>query len=72
MLEIFRKSVLRMNQDKLFGYHGNILEIDLSKGTILKKFLRQTLVEHYLAREWDNKGRPVESLKKSLAITEIE
>lgn len=37
-----------MSQDKLFGYRGKILEIELSKGTIQKKNLDQSLVELYL------------------------
>ncbi len=37
-----------MSQDSLFGYHGKILEIDLSKGTILKKPLDLSLVQDYL------------------------
>lgn len=37
-----------MSQDRLFGYHGKILEIDLSKGTIQKKPLSPSIVEQYL------------------------
>jgi len=37
-----------MSQEKLFGYHGKILEIDLTRGTIQKNILSQSFVEHYL------------------------
>jgi aldehyde:ferredoxin oxidoreductase len=37
-----------MSRKKLFGYHGKVLEIDLTGGTIQKRFLRQSFVEHYL------------------------
>lgn len=37
-----------MSQEKLFGYHGKILEIDLTRGTIQKNTLSQSFVEHYL------------------------
>ncbi len=37
-----------MNDHILFGYHGKILEIDLSKGEIREIPLRQSLAEHYL------------------------
>ena len=37
-----------MSQDNVFGCQGKILEIDLSKGTIQKNTLDQSLVELYL------------------------